>query len=70
MVFSGAVEVLVFRRAEGSEMAAKKPATQKKAKDLGISKARGGEEVKGGAAADNLKWRGDSAASRKTPFKE
>ena len=33
---------------EGCEMAAKKPVKQKKAKDLDISKTKGGESVKGG----------------------
>jgi hypothetical protein len=32
-------------------MVTKKPAKQKKAKDLEISKARGGEKVKGGATS-------------------
>lgn len=38
-------------------MAAKKPADRKKAKDLDVSKTKGGEKVKGGATSGFLKFR-------------
>jgi len=41
-------------------MAAKKPAKQKKAKDLEISKTKGGETVKGGVASGKHSQRSDT----------
>jgi len=60
IIFAGAVVVHVVNRTEGCEMAAKKPAKQKKAKDLEISKTKGGETVKGGARAKDFKERSDT----------
>jgi len=52
--------VHVVSRTEGEEMAAKKPAKQKKAKDLEISKTKGGETVKGGVASGKHSQRSDT----------